>query len=69
VGGGENSRTTEVFRGGRWTLLDDLLPIGRAAHDCAVQPDGVVLAIGGASSTGVLAKVDALPLTTWPGRS
>jgi hypothetical protein len=74
VGGAQRSdgvfvggrRTTEVFdpATGQWTLLDVLLPIERASHDCAVQPDGTVLAIGGASGPAggfvSLANVDAL---------
>ncbi|TWP54329.1 hypothetical protein FKR81_01895 [Lentzea tibetensis] len=61
-------RTSEVFNlhTGRWTLLDVLLPVGRVSHDCAVQPNGTVLAIGGGSPVGgtprYLADVDALSL-------
>jgi N-acetylneuraminic acid mutarotase len=77
VGGAENSadgtlvqarRTTEVFdpHTGRWTLLDVLLPIGRASHDCATEADGTVLAIGGITRIGGtfinLANVDGLSL-------
>jgi hypothetical protein len=51
----------------RWTLLDVLLPEVRVSHDCAVQPDGTILAIGGATRTDEgfveLPDVDALTLT------
>ena len=59
-------RTTEVFdiESGEWTLLDVLLPEVRSTHDCAVEANGTVLAIGGATNTGGppirLADVDAL---------
>lgn len=64
-------RNTEVFDldTGRWTLLDVLLPRERGSHDCAVETDGTVLAIGGFGNTGggppfvPLANVDALSLT------
>jgi hypothetical protein len=73
VGGAERSadgtflqarRTTEVFdpHTGRWILLDVLLPIGRASHDCATEADGTVLAIGGINPAGFLANVDALSI-------
>jgi hypothetical protein len=63
-----SSRTTEVFDPytGRWTLLDVLLPEGRASHDCAVERDGTVLAIGGSTNVGAsftyLADVDGLKI-------
>jgi hypothetical protein len=61
-------RTTEVFdiEAGEWTLLDVLLPEVRSAHDCAVEANGTILAIGGATNTGGppirLADVDALKI-------
>jgi N-acetylneuraminic acid mutarotase len=61
-------RTTEVFDPGtgRWTLLEILLPTVRASHDCAIEADGTVLAIGGITHIGdpfiFLANVDALSL-------
>ncbi|HEV8561991.1 MAG TPA: hypothetical protein VGR06_37195 [Actinophytocola sp.] len=62
-------RTTEVLdlTTGRWALLDVLLPVSRVSLDCAVQPDGTMLAVGGATRTGdgfvELPDVDALTLT------
>ncbi len=62
-------RTTEVLdlNTGRWTLLDVPLPTVRVSHDCAVQPDGTILAIGGVTVAGgqftFLPDVDALTLT------
>jgi hypothetical protein len=65
-------RNTEVFdlEDGRWTVLDVLLPGERGSHDCAVETDGTVLAIGGFGNTSggpsfvSLANVDALALTS-----
>lgn len=62
-------RTTEVLdlTTGRWTLLDVPLPIVRVSHDCAVQPDGTILAVGGVTGSPgqftFLPDVDALTLT------
>ena len=64
----DGRRTTEVLdlATGRWVLLDVLLPAVRISHDCAVQLDGTVLAIGGATFAGgaftILPNVDALTL-------
>jgi N-acetylneuraminic acid mutarotase len=62
-------RTTEVFNvaTGQWTLLKALMPYGRGSLDCAVQPNGTVLAIGGATPTSpvtfrILDDVDSLSL-------
>jgi hypothetical protein len=61
-------RTTKVFdiETGEWTLLDVLLPEVRGSHDCAVEANGTVLAIGGATNTGGppihLTDIDALKL-------
>jgi N-acetylneuraminic acid mutarotase len=63
-----SSRTTEVFDPDtrRWTLLDVLLPEGRASFDCAIERDGTVLAIGGSTNVGAsftyLADVDGLKI-------
>ncbi|GAA1998751.1 hypothetical protein GCM10009777_40060 [Microbacterium pumilum] len=47
---------------GRWKMLEVLLPTQRVSHDCAVQPDGTILAIGGAdpSVQMFMPTVDAL---------
>jgi N-acetylneuraminic acid mutarotase len=63
-------RTTEVLdlTTGRWTLLDVPLPAVRVSHDCAVQPDATILAIGGVTVANgqftFLPNVDALNLTS-----
>ena len=70
----DGRRTTEVFDpdNGRWKLLDVLLPIVRGSNDCAVELDGTVLLIGGATridppaggepTYSFLTNVDALTL-------
>jgi N-acetylneuraminic acid mutarotase len=61
-------RTTEVFdpRTGGWLVVATLLPHGRASLVCAVEADGTVLAIGGATDAttppSATAAVDALRL-------
>jgi hypothetical protein len=61
-------RTTEVFdiATGRWTLIDPLLPVVRGSQGCAVDANGAILAIGGATHVGgvfiFLENVDALLL-------
>jgi len=68
TGGFVNARrTTEVLdlTTGRWTLLHVPLPTVRVSHDCAVQPDGTILAIGVTVADGrftFLPNVDALTL-------
>jgi N-acetylneuraminic acid mutarotase len=65
VGGGY---TTEIFDidTGRWTMLKAMFSRPRGGHGCAVEADGTVLAIGGATRTGAglafLRDVDALSL-------
>lgn len=64
----DGRRTTEVLdlATGRWTLLDVLLPANRISLGCAAQPNGTILAIGGAAfadgSFTELTNVDALTL-------
>lgn len=64
----DGRRTTEVLDldTGHWTLLDALLPFVRASQDCAVTPNGNILAIGGATHDSgtftYLANVDELAL-------
>ena len=61
-------RTTEVYdiSSGRWALLDVLLPTGRGSLGCALDADGAILAIGGATFIDTqltfLNNVDALLL-------
>jgi hypothetical protein len=65
VGGGY---TTEIFDidTGRWAMLKTLFSSSRGGHGCAVEADGTILAIGGATRTGTglafLCDVDALSL-------
>ena len=61
-------RTTEVLNiaTGRWRTIDVLLPYGRASLGCAIDADGAVLAISGATlvnnQTVFVSDVDALRL-------
>jgi hypothetical protein len=65
VGGGY---TTEIFDidTGRWTMLKATFSRPRGGHGCAVEADGTILAIGGATRTGAglafLCDVHALSL-------
>jgi N-acetylneuraminic acid mutarotase len=67
----DDRRTTEVFdlETGRWTMLDALLPTVRGSLGCAVEEEGTIIAIAGATRLGPgppfisVANVDALSIT------